>query len=99
MKYASSTQYQTDGRDTNNTRRQSNDTQNMADMVHDIMEASNDRLHRIVETLQKTQAPALADGMGMKAKSHKYGGEASDSSVDAWISLMRMYMEDCTGAE
>ncbi len=60
-------------------------------MVHDIMEANNDCLHRIVETLQKTQAPALADGMGMKAKPHKYGGEASDGSVDARISLMRMY--------
>ena len=40
-----------------------------------------------------------ADGRGMKAKPHKYGGEATDGSVDAWISLMRMYLEDCRGPE
>ena len=71
--YSSSTRYQPGDRDDNDTRRQTN-SQNMADMVHDIMEASNDRLHRIVETLQNTQAPAHADGMGMKAQPHKNGG-------------------------
>ncbi len=35
----------------------------------------------------------------MKAKPHKYGGDPSDGSVGAWISLMRMYLEDCKGAE
>ncbi len=97
--YASSTRYQPDDRDNNDRRRQTNETQNMAEMVHDVMEDSKDRLHRIVETLQNTQAPVHAHGMGMKAKPHKYGGEASDGSVDAWISLMRMYLEDCKGAE
>ena len=99
VRYASSTQYQSDDRSTCNTRRQADDGQNMADMVHDIMEASNNRLHRKVATLQNTQAPAHADGMGMKAKPHNYGGESSDGSVDAWISLMRMYSEDCKRPE
>ncbi len=40
-----------------------------------------------------------ADGTGMKAKPHKYGSEVSDGSVDAWISLLRMYLEDCKGPE
>ncbi len=56
VRYASSTQYETDKGEA--------DTTEMAEMVHDIMEASNNRLHRMVETLQKTQAPSLADGMG-----------------------------------
>ena len=71
----------------------------MAEVVQSVMEASNDRWHKIVETLQATQPPMHADGAGMKAKPHKSGGDPSDGSVDAWISLMRMYLEDCRGAE
>ncbi len=33
----------------------------------------------------------------MKAKPHKYIGEETDCAVDAWISLMKMYLEDHEG--
>ena len=99
VRYASSTQYQTQVKNTTDTQDRANDSRNMVEMVHGIMEASNDCLHKIVETLQATQSPRHADGSGMKAKPHKDGGEATDGSVDAWISLMRMYVEDCRGPE
>ena len=99
VRYASSTQYQTQVNDTTGAADRTSDSKYMAEMVHGIMEASNDRLHKIVEILQATQSPLQADGSGMKAKPHKYGGEATDGSVDAWISLMRMYLEDCRGPE
>ncbi len=35
----------------------------------------------------------------MKAEPHKYGGEPIDGGVDAWMNLMRMYLEDCRGSE
>ena len=35
----------------------------------------------------------------MKGQPHKFGGEPSNGSVDAWISLMRMYLGDCKGPE
>ena len=63
------------------------------------METSSDRWHNIVETLQATKTPMNADGTGVKAKPHKNGKEPSDGSVDAGISLMRMYSEYCKGAE
>ncbi len=103
VRYASSTQvpltHRAEVHESTCTQASVNETKNMAEVVQNVMEASNDRWRKIVETLQASQAPMHADGPGMKAKPHKYGGDPSDGSVDAWISLMRMYLESCKGAE
>ncbi len=63
------------------------------------MEASNDRFCKIVETLCSNKPVSNVEAGGMKAQPHKYGGETSDGAVDAWISLMKMYLEDHKGNE
>ncbi len=113
-KYASSTQFPNsvakgrDGGDRSqkqdtdppvNTTTQQSDVSVMATMVQDLMEASNERFGKLVETLCANKPSPNAEGTGMKAKPHKYGGEATDSAVDAWVSLIRMYLEDHKGNE
>ncbi len=52
-----------------------------------------------METLRVHNTFPSSEGGSLKAKPHKYGGEATDGAVDAWISLMKMYLEDHKGNE
>ena len=75
------------------------DEPDVTTVMQDFLEASNNRIDKLEETLHGNQTSMHADGGGKKAKPHKFGGEVSDGSADAWISLMRMYLEDCRGSE
>ncbi len=97
VEQASSTQFQTTTLLSRTVRIQAEDP-NVTTMLQDMLKASKNRFGKLVETLQGNQTSMHAEGGGMKAKPHKYGGEATDGGVDAWLSLMRMYLEDSRGS-
>ncbi len=76
------------------TATQHSDVSVMATLVQDFMEASNERFGKLLETLCAKNSSANVEGSSMNAKPHKYGGEAADGAVDAWTSLVRMYLEN-----
>ena len=97
VRHASRTQFQATLR--SRTVRIQADEPKVTTVMQDLLEASNNRFDKLVETLQGNHTFIHADGRAMKAKPHKFRGEVSDGSVDAWISLMRMYLEDCRGSK
>ncbi len=102
MKYASSTQFPNSAKDADGSsvgERQPSDVSAVVTMVHDLMEASNDKFGKLVETLRIQNTSSSSENGSLKAKPHEYGGEATDGAVHAWISLMKMYLEDYKGNE
>ena len=75
VKHASSTQFQANTLPSRTVRNQA-DESNVTTQMQDNLEASNNRFDKLVETLQSNDTSLHPDGGGMRAKPHKYGGEA-----------------------
>ncbi len=100
---ASSTQFRNNvGKDADSSSvgdTQPSDVSAVVTLVQDLMEASNHKFGKLVETLRMQNTSSSLEGGSFKAKLHKHGGEATDDAVDAWISLKKMYLENHKGNE